>query len=253
MDAPQEKIAVVTGAGSGIGASTAKVLAGAGYTVHLLDRSVEGAEQVAEEIRASGGNASANAADVTDLDALAKVFDDLGLTAIDALANAAGIREIAGLDDLDAPTWQRVIDVNLTGAFNIVKAAHPLLRRPGGSVIQFSSVAGKLGVPGRIAYTASKHGVIGLTKALAPDLGRDGIRINAICPGITESAMTAPYFRDPSVVASIKKQMPLQRWAQPEEIANLILFLASDASSFITGAAIDVDGGYTAVKSFDSY
>lgn len=253
MSAHAEKVAVVTGAGSGIGAGTALTMADARYTVHLIDRTTRGADAVAEEINRAGGRATSHAADVTDLAALEKVFADLGLTAIDALVNAAGIREIVGFDELDGPTWQNVIDVNLTGAFNCVKAANPLLRRPGGSVVLFSSVAGKLGVPGRIAYTAAKHGVIGMTKALAPDLGRDGIRINAVCPGITETAMTADYFKDEAIVASLRKQVPLQRWAQPKEIADVVRFLTSDEASFVTGSAVDIDGGYSAVKSFDTF
>ncbi len=253
MNTHEDKVAVVTGAGSGIGAGTALAMAAAGYTVNLIDRTVDGAAAVAQEIIQAGGKATASAADVTDLEGLRKLFADLELTSIDALVNAAGIREIVGFDELDGPTWQNVIDVNLTGAFNCVKAAHPLLRRPGGSVVLFSSVAGKLGIPGRIAYTASKHGVIGMTKALAPDLGRDGIRVNAVCPGITETAMTADYFKDEAIVASLRKQMPLQRWAQPKEIADVVLFLTSDASSFVTGSAVDIDGGYSAVKSFDAF
>ena len=177
-----------------------------------------------------------------------------GLGSLDVLINSAGVREIVPFLELPAEEWLKVIGTNLTGTFLCSQAfAQHLIAQgkenKGGKIINLSSVAGLMGVPNRAAYVASKHGVVGLTKEMSMELADKNIQVNAIAPGVVETAMTAGYFDNPAIVASLKKAHPAGRWAQPEEIARLMLFLASEDADFMTGATIPIDGGFVAGKS----
>ena len=180
-----------------------------------------------------------------------------GLGSLDVLINSAGVREIVPFLELPAEEWTKVIGTNLTGTFLCSQAfAQYLIAQgkeskegKGGKIINLSSVAGLMGVPNRAAYVASKHGVVGLTKEMSMELADKNIQVNAIAPGVVETAMTAGYFDNPDIVASLKKAHPAGRWAQPEEIARLMLFLASEDADFMTGATIPIDGGFVAGKS----
>lgn len=242
--------AVVTGAGAGIGRATALALAGEGATVAALDLDVDAARATTTAIEASGGKAFAGAIDVRDRASVASAFEALPFPEITVLVNNAGVREIVAFEDLELDDWDRVVATNLSGAFYCCKAAYPLLRRPGGSIVNVSSVAGIMGVPKRVAYSAAKHGLVGLTRGLADDLGAVGIRVNAVCPGVTETPLTQRYFDDDRLVADLRRVTPLRRWAAPEEIARAIVFLAGDDAGFCTGSVLAVDGGYTATKGF---
>jgi NAD(P)-dependent dehydrogenase (short-subunit alcohol dehydrogenase family) len=242
--------AVITGAGSGIGRATALRLAENGYHVAVLDRDQQQAEDTSAQIKENGGQSTVGVLDVSDPDQVEAAFAALPFTTLDALVNNAGIREIRGFDELTTQEWYRVIDVNLHGTFHCVKAAAGMLRAAQGSVVNVSSVAGLMGVPGRVAYTASKHAVIGLTKALAAEFGPDNVRVNAVCPGVIETPLTESYFGDEQIVRGLRSVHTLGRWGTPEEIASVIGFLCGPESSFCTGAVFTADGGFTSSKTF---
>jgi meso-butanediol dehydrogenase/(S,S)-butanediol dehydrogenase/diacetyl reductase len=239
---------VITGAGSGIGRVAALALAAEGAVVAAIDIDLAAAEETVRRLDTPGGVAIE--ADVSDWTQVEAAFRRIPFGAIDGLVNDAGIREVKSFQDLSPREWDRIVAVNLSGTFYCLKASHPRLRRPGGSIVNLSSVAGLVGVPKRVAYSATKHAIVGLTRALADDLGPDGIRVNAVCPGVIETPLTASYFGNASLVADLRRVTPLRRWGQPEEIAGLIVFLLSDRASFCTGAVFAADGGYTASKGF---
>lgn len=243
------KRVLITGGGSGIGAACAQLLASRGAAVVVTDRDADAAVAVARDL---GGHALAQALDVSNADAVGALFDHLaGQGALpDILVNSAGIREIRDPLDLTAEEWQRVQTVNLSGSFYCCQAFARQLRDAGrpGAIVNVASTSSILAAPSRTSYVASKHGVVGLTKQLAMDLGPLGIRVNAVAPGVVRTPLTEDYFHDPERVARLKAAYPLGRAALPEDVAEVILFLASDAARFVTGAVVPVDGGYTAGK-----
>ena len=243
-------VAVVTGGGGGIGRETAIRLQGTHSLVAVLDQNIAAARETVAKITEIGGHAAAIQVDVASPSSVQRAFSSLGRPQIQTLVNCAGIREIRKFTELSIDEWKHVIDVNLNGCFYVISEAYELLIKPGASIVNVASVAGLVGVPERIAYSASKHGVVGLTKSLSSDLGHEGIRVNVVCPGVTETPMTQAYFSDPAVVSDVIKAHPLARWGQPAEIASVIAMMCSDDASFCTGAVIAVDGGYTAVKGF---
>jgi len=238
------KVALVTGGGSGIGAACVRALAEEGVSVLVVDYDAEAAAAIAAEV---GG--SAFAADVTDPDAciamVAAALDALGR--LDVAVNNAGVGP-AGLiptADISVDDWRRVLATNLDGVFYSMRAEIPaLLRAGGGSIVNMSSAIAVVGRAGAAAYAASKHGVLGLTRTAAIEYGRDGIRVNAVGPGTTETSLTRDAIA--SEPEKIVARVPLGRVAVPEDIAPLVVFLASDASAFCTGGWYAVDGGWTA-------
>jgi NAD(P)-dependent dehydrogenase (short-subunit alcohol dehydrogenase family) len=241
---------LVTGAGSGIGEGTARAFFAEGANVVVADVDEKAAKRVVAEL---GGDrccaAAANVAERPAVDALvaeaAKRFGRL-----DVLVNSAGIREIVPMVDLESEEWYRVIAVNLHGTFHVSQAFArlALAAKTPASIINISSVAGMMGIPKRAAYVSSKHAVIGLTREMAMELGPHGIRVNAVAPGLVRTALTESYFSNPELMRTMHASRPLGRAARVEEIASVILFLASDEASFVTGATIPVDGGFSAGK-----
>jgi meso-butanediol dehydrogenase/(S,S)-butanediol dehydrogenase/diacetyl reductase len=171
---------------------------------------------------------------------------------INILVNSAGVREIVPFLQLPFAEWQRVISVNLTGTFLCGQAVarHMVERGEGGKIVNLASVAGLMAVPNRAAYVSSKHAVVGLTKEMALELADKGIQVNAVAPGVVRTSMTESYFDKPDILEGLKRAHPAGRWAQPQEIANLILFLASSEADFVTGATFTIDGGFAAGKGF---
>ena len=250
---------LITGAGSGIGRAASLAFATEGAAIAAADLQLEHAQATARAVEDLGRTAVAIQVDVTQPDSVRAMVEQAvaGLGSLNVLINSAGVREIVPFLELPAEEWTKVIGTNLTGTFLCSQAfAQYLIAQgkeskegKGGKIINLSSVAGLMGVPNRAAYVASKHGVVGLTKEMSMELADKNIQVNAIAPGVVETAMTAGYFDNPDIVASLKKAHPAGRWAQPEEIARLMLFLASEDADFMTGATIPIDGGFVAGKS----
>jgi meso-butanediol dehydrogenase/(S,S)-butanediol dehydrogenase/diacetyl reductase len=250
------KCALVTGGASGIGHATCLALAREGADIAVADMNLEGAEVTAGEVRATGRKGVVIAVNVADPASVAQMLDravsELGH--LDILNNCAGIRELIPFLELKFDDWQRVISINLTGTFLCSQAFARYLvgaRRPG-KIVNMSSAAGLVAAPQRAAYVSSKHAVIGLTKETALELAGNNIQVNAVAPGVTETPMTENFFRTESGPAVLRKLHPAGRWAQPEEIAQMILFLASADADFVTGATFSIDGGFVAGRSFES-
>jgi NAD(P)-dependent dehydrogenase (short-subunit alcohol dehydrogenase family) len=233
--------ALVTGGGSGIGRTTAQLLASVGAHVCVLDMNMEAAGETARLIASEGGQAEARAVDVTSHADVARAIADAEL---DILVNAAGIVVRKTLLETTHDEWQRVIDVNLTGYFNVLKAAVPALARSrtGGRVVQIASVSALVGY-GYPAYTASKGGVLAMTRQLAAELAPMGIRINSISPGVTETNINRDTLNKNIVRTATIGNTPLARLGLPRDIAKAVLYLVSDMGEFVTGTDIVVDGG----------
>jgi NAD(P)-dependent dehydrogenase (short-subunit alcohol dehydrogenase family) len=251
----QNHIAVVTGAGSGIGRAIASGYAGEGAQVALLDINGKAAEQVAQEIRDRGGQAASFVLDVTnraDCIAVAKrIAEQLG--AVSILVNNAGInRRNAFTADPAAvlKDWQDIMAINLNGVFNVTHAFLEPLRASKGRIVNIGSIQSFVHVrtPNSAAYTTSKHGVLGFTKALAAELGKHGVRVNAIGPGLIETPLNAAVrANDPGLVQIFLDHTPLGRAGKPEDIVGPAIFLASDMSAYVTGTIVMADGGYRTV------
>jgi len=245
MSRLQGRKILITGGGSGIGRATAELFAREGAAVAVLDQSANAARAVATSI---GGIAVT--VDVSDPDSVAAAVTlaASALGGLDGVVNAAGIFSPAGIPDTSAALFARTLAVNLTGTFLVVQAAAPLLRAAGKATIV--NIGSGVGItptgPGSTAYVASKGGVIAMTKAIAMELAPD-IRVNVVCPGAVETPMTAGMIRNAAgeVDGSIARRYALRRHAEPGELAAAILFLTSDASSFVTGTVLPVDGGRT--------
>jgi NAD(P)-dependent dehydrogenase (short-subunit alcohol dehydrogenase family) len=240
------KVALVTGGGNGIGAATCRAFAAAGAQVAVLDRDAPAAEAVAAEITGWNGHAAAYALDVVDRDAFAQLTEGIAEAwgGIDIIVNGAGTTVRRMIGEMGAEDWDRVIAVNLTGAFNGIRAALPHMRaRGGGAIVNIASIAGqRISFGGTANYSASKAGLLGLTRHAAYELAPDKIRVNAVCPGPTATGFGGAMPTEETRAARALK-IPLGRMCEPEDIADPILFLAGNAARMITGVALTVDGG----------
>jgi 3-oxoacyl-[acyl-carrier protein] reductase len=240
----QGRVAVVTGAGRGIGAAVSCLFARAGAQVALLDRDAAGVTRSAESIGLDGGEALAFPTDITDGFAVERtldaVVDEWGR--LDILVNNAGMRREAPLKDVTEEDWAEILDVNLRASLVCAQAAAPHMEARGfGRILSAASVAARAGHPNQTAYAAAKAGIIGMTRTWARELGPKGITANAVAPGFIESELGPPLV--PEVRERILARLPARRLGSREEVANVYLFLASDLASFINGAVIGVDGG----------
>ncbi|MEB3222413.1 MAG: 3-oxoacyl-[acyl-carrier-protein] reductase [Candidatus Sericytochromatia bacterium] len=239
-----DRVVLITGGGRGIGAETARLFAREGAVAIVCDRDVDAAEQVAAQVREAGGQADAHAMDVTDrpnVDAVvSQVLARHGR--IDVLINNAGITMDATLLKMTAEQFDRVLDVNLKGVFNVTQAVAPAMVAAGrGAIINASSVVGLYGNFGQTNYAATKAGVIAMTKTWARELARKGITVNAVAPGFIQTEMTAAM--PEKVLTMMADKTPLGRLGQPADIARAYLFLASPDAAFVTGHTLSVDGG----------
>ncbi len=248
----QDKITLVTGAGSGIGRATSLVLAREGATVVVADVNAEGGEETLSAIKDMGGDGMFVHADVSQaadveamVGAVVKAYGRL-----DCAYNNAGIEGYIGgrLHEYPEDTWDRIIDINVKGVWLCLKYEIPqMLKQGGGAIVNTASAAGLVGSRQMSAYVASKHAVVGLTKSAALEYARDGIRVNAVCPGIIDTPMMDRLVEGrEDYAATIPMRQPIGRKGTPEEIAEAVAWLCSDAASLVTGLAMAVDGAFTA-------
>jgi NAD(P)-dependent dehydrogenase (short-subunit alcohol dehydrogenase family) len=243
------KVSLITGAGSGIGRATALAFARAGARLFLTDIDPKGGEETAVLVRGAGAEARFQQVDVTSHRAVAGMVDAAvaAYGRLDVAFNNAGVSGtmFVPVADYDEDAWDRVIDINLKGVFLCLKYEIPaMLRSGGGAIVNTASVAGLVGSRVGVAYIASKHGVVGLTKATALEYVNQGVRVNAVCPSWITTPLTNPFMeRDPDLEQRMKVRQPGGRLCTVEEVAEAVVWLASDAASFVTGHALAVDGG----------
>ena len=231
--------ALVTGGTGGIGGAIARALRDAGAEV--LATGLGAAEVASAGGDATFGGIQVHALDVADGGAVAALV--AGLDRLDILVNGAGMIVRAG-GEFEVETFQRVVEVNLTGAMRLATACRPLLARRGGAIVNIASMLSFFGSGAAPAYSASKGGIAQLTKSLAIAWAPDGIRVNAVAPGWIETALTGPLREDPARSAAIVARTPLGRWGRPEDVGGAVVFLCSEAAAFVTGVVLPVDGGY---------
>jgi NAD(P)-dependent dehydrogenase (short-subunit alcohol dehydrogenase family) len=242
--------ALVTGGTRGLGRVMAEALAEAGASVCITSRSIDAARTAAEEIAAaSGARIEGIEAEMTTADGVNRLVDvahrDFGR--VDVLVNNAGVNIRGSVGELSESDWDTVVDTNLKGVFLLSRAFGPMMcDHRWGRVINLSSMLAAIGLPGRAPYAASKAGVVGLTRVLALEWAASGVTVNAICPGPFATEMNRQLLEDPEKYAAFVQKLPVGRWGELHEIKGIVVFLASNASSFMTGAALAIDGGWTA-------
>ncbi len=239
-----KKVAIVTGGAQGIGAAIAERLAGEGASVAVVDINLEKALETAERVRQAGVDADAYRVDVSNTEAVKQVVAEIvkRFGRVDILVNNAGITRDGLLLTMSEQDWDLVIAVNLKSIFNFTKAiARQMIKQKSGSIVNVSSVVGLMGNAGQINYSASKAGVIGATKTSAKELASRNIRVNAVCPGYIQTAMTDKL--DDKARQTLIDYIPAKELGQPADVANAVLFLASDLASYVTGETLRVDGG----------
>ena len=238
-----DMVAIVTGAGQGIGQEIARQLAGEGATVVVTDVDEANAQSTAQEL----AGAVAVRTDVTDRAAVQAMVDDVvaRFGRIDVLVNNAGWDKAAPFVESEPADWDRAIAINLYGVLHTCKAVLPVMAaRGGGAVVNLGSDAGRVGSSGESVYAAAKGGVIAFTKSIAREMARHQVRVNCVCPGPTDTALFAS-FAGPGLREALTKAIPFRRLGQPADVAHAVVFLASDEASFITGQTVSVSGGLT--------
>ena len=240
------QVALVTGAARGLGRIIAQSLAAAGAKVACIDINTDSLAETVAAIRSAGGTAEPIACDVTDGSRVNKVVDEVigKWGALNILVNNAGITRDNLIVRMKDDQWDAVININLRGTFLFTRAAaRPMMKNRQGRIINVASVSGLMGNPGQANYSASKAGVIGLTRTVALELASRNVTVNAVAPGFIATEMTAALGEE--VLQEVRKQIPLGRLGEPQDVADAVLFLASEAASFITGHILTVDGGLT--------
>jgi NAD(P)-dependent dehydrogenase (short-subunit alcohol dehydrogenase family) len=240
------KIAIVTGGGSGIGRRVAIAFSEFGAKLVIADIDKKAADLVVSEIKAKGGEAFATRMDVTNPDEVDEMVNAAASAfgRIDILFNNAGISIRCPAESFSLEDWNKIIAVNLTGMFVCAQAVgRVMIKQGGGKIINTASVSAKLGHPGNLAYAAAKHGVVGMTKVMAVEWGKYGVSVNCIGPGVIKTPMTMKAFTDPGQYQELVKRVPLGRLGEPDDIVGAVVFLASEASNYVTGQTIYIEGG----------
>ena len=252
MNRLEGKVAIVTGGNAGIGEAVGKRFAEEGAAVVITGRRQAELDRVMSGIRHNKGKGLTVAGSVTDephvQDVVQRTLDSFGR--IDILVNNAGIGDFGKrIHETDDATWATVMDVNLTGVFRMTRAVVPqMLKQARGAIVNISSVASLVGIPGAPAYATSKGGLDAFTRALAIDYAKDGIRCNVVNPGLIDTPMAAPLMANPDMLQPILNHYAIRRPGTPEEVANMVLYLASDEAGWVTGATFTIDGGMTVSK-----
>lgn len=248
----KDKVAIVTGGGGGIGFAICEAFAAEGAKVVLSDINSDKCEEHAQELRNSGYEATAIAADVSSEDsAEALIAGTLSAySRVDILVNNAGARIIKGLMQHTLADWQKMLEINLTGPFLCARAAIPhMVAQGSGNIINIGSIASFAGRPNRVAYVAAKSGILGLTRAMAADLAGKNVRVNTIAPGMIASPFNKSFAESPETGEAWAGENLIGRWGQPEDIAGAAVYLACEESSFVTGSEIKIEGGWLGARS----
>jgi len=243
------KIAVITGGGSGIGKAIAKLFAEQGAVVHIVEWNIDSANETTDEIRKNNGNAFVHKCNVANQQEVLTVFDSIG--ALDILVNNAGIAHIGKADNTKEEDFDKVISVNVKGNYNCIHAAIPQLRKPGGGcIINMASIAAQVGIPDRFAYSTAKGAVMAMTLSVAKDYLHENIRCNSISPARVHTPFVDGFLKsnypgkEEEMFEKLSKTQPIGRMGTPDEIAALALYLCSEEASFITGCDYLIDGGF---------
>jgi 2-keto-3-deoxy-L-fuconate dehydrogenase len=250
----QNKRAIITGGGSGIGRAISLLFAKQGAQVHIVELNGESAQAVAHEIQAAGGQATVHACDVTRQLEVMDIFRQIGPHSI--LVNNAGIAHVGNIETTDEEEFDRVINVNVKGVYNCIYASIPIMKSAGGGVIiNMGSIAGLVGLADRFVYTAAKGAVMAMTMSVAKDYLQDNIRCNSISPARVHTPFVDGFIaknypgREAEMFEKLSRSQPIGRMAKPEEVASLALYLCSDEASFLTGCDYPIDGGFVKLNS----
>ena len=247
----QNRVAIVTGGGKGIGREICLGLSKQGAKIVIAELDIENSNKVIEEIKDSGSEAISIKTDISNENSVKDLILETikKFNKIDILINNAGIRHVKKLDDYNLNDWNDMLSVNLTGPYICCKAVIPEMKKVGkGKIINFGSIASFMGRPDRVGYVAAKSGVLGLTRALAIDLKGTNINVNTICPGLISTSFNKKYAEDPTHGEKWGKETIVGRWGLPSDIVGAAIFLSSDDSDFINGSEIKIDGGWLAAK-----
>ena len=247
----QNKVAIVTGGGKGIGREISLGLSKEGAKIVIAEIDIENSNKVIEEIKNNGGDALSIKTDISNENSVKNLISETikKFSKIDILINNAGTRHVKKLNDHNLNDWNDMLSVNLTGPYICCKAVIPEMKKVGkGKIINFGSIASFMGRPDRVGYVAAKSGVLGLTRALAIDLKGTNINVNTICPGLISTPFNKKYAEDPTHGEKWGKETIVGRWGKPSDIVGAAVFLSSDEADFINGSEIKIDGGWLAAK-----